>query len=181
MPDSVAVPESAAVALPLSWKVTPLGSEPDSVRVGTGVPVAVTVKLPAVPAVKVVPLALLIMGATGAGLTLRVKLCVASGPDPLWAVIVRGNDPVVDAVPLRAADPLPLSLKLTPLGNEPLSLSEGVGVPVVVTVKLATEPAVKVVLVALVIAGAMGAGLTVSVKFWMASGPEPLWAVIVNG
>ena len=76
-----------------------------------------------------------------------------------------GNDPVEEAVPESTADPLPLSLKLTPLGNEPLSLREGVGVPVAVTVKLATEPAVKLALPMLVITGAMGAGLTVSVRF----------------
>ena len=63
VPVAEAVPLSAAVPLPLSWKETPPGSEPDSVRVGTGVPVAVIVKLPAVPAVKVVLLALVIAGA----------------------------------------------------------------------------------------------------------------------
>ena len=175
------MPLSVADPLALSWKETPEGSAPVSVRDGVGVPVVVTVKMPAVPAVSVVLVALVIIGATSAGLTVRVKLCVASGPEPLWAVIVRGSDPVVDAVPLRAADPLPLSLKLTPRGNGPLSLREGVGVPVAVMVKLATEPAVKVVLLALVMAGATGAGLTVRVKLCVASGPEPLWAVIVSG
>ena len=63
LPVTDAVPLRVAVPLPLSWKVTPLGSEPDSVSVGVGVPVAVTVKLPAVPAVNVVPLALVMEGA----------------------------------------------------------------------------------------------------------------------
>ena len=69
--------------MPLSSKVTPLGSAPVSLSEGVGVPVAVTVKLPAVPAVNVVLVALVIIGATGAGLTVSVKLCVASGPEPL--------------------------------------------------------------------------------------------------
>lgn len=68
-------------------------------------------------------------------------------------------------MPESAAVPLALSWKETPEGNAPDSVSEGVGVPVVVIVKLATEPAVKVVLAALVIDGGTGAGLTVSVKF----------------
>ena len=62
VPAADAVPPSVAVPSPLSWNVTPLGSEPDSVSVGVGVPVAVTVKLPAVPAVNVV-LAALVMAA----------------------------------------------------------------------------------------------------------------------
>jgi len=49
-------------------------------------------------------------------------------------------------------------------GNAPVSLSEGVGVPVAVTVKLPDVPAVNVVLPTLVISGATGAGFTVSVK-----------------
>jgi hypothetical protein len=50
--------------------VTPLGSAPVSVKDGVGAPVAVTVKLPAVPTVNVVLLALLI---AGAWLTVSVK------------------------------------------------------------------------------------------------------------
>ena len=63
VPAADAVPLRVAVPLPLSWNAMPLGSEPDSVSVGVGVPVAVTVKLPAVPAVNVVPLALVMEGA----------------------------------------------------------------------------------------------------------------------
>ena len=84
------------------------------------------------------------------------------------------------AVPLSVADPLPLSWKLMPVGNAPDSLSEGVGVPVAVTVKVPAEPTVKVVLPALVIAGATGVGFTVSVKFCDAAVPTPLLAVIVS-
>jgi len=45
-------------------KVTPLGRVPDSLKVGVGVPLSVTVKLPAVPAVNLALAALVIVGAT---------------------------------------------------------------------------------------------------------------------
>ena len=47
----------------LLLNVTPLGSVPVSVSVGVGVPVVVIVKLPEVPTVNVVLLALVIVGA----------------------------------------------------------------------------------------------------------------------
>jgi cell division protein FtsL len=68
-----------------------------------------------------------------------------------------------------------LFANVTPLGSVPLSLSDGVGVPVVVAVKLPAVPTVNVVLLALVIAGAWS---TVSVKHWVAV-PALLLAVIV--
>ena len=64
-------------------------------------------------------------------------------------------------MPLSVAVPLPLSTNDTPLGRAPLSVSAGVGKPVVVTVKLPAVPTVKVVLLALVMAGAW---VTVRVK-----------------
>jgi hypothetical protein len=67
--------------------VTPVGSAPVSLSVGVGIPVAVTVNVPAVPAVNIVLLALVI---TVAGFTVSVKLCVASVPTPLLAVNVIG-------------------------------------------------------------------------------------------
>ena len=63
VPDVLAVPLNVAVALPLSWNVTPLGRAPDSLNEGVGEPVAVTVKLPAVAAVNAVLLALVMAGA----------------------------------------------------------------------------------------------------------------------
>ena len=57
-----------------------------------------------------------------------------------------------------------MSTKVTPLGRAPVSLNDGVGVPVVVTVKLPAVPAVNVVALALVIAGAVPPLFTVSVK-----------------
>ena len=66
---------------------------------------------------------------------------------------------------------------VTPLGSAPVSVSVGVGAPVVVTVKLPDVlPTVKVAVFALVIAGAW---FTVRVKLWFAGLPTPLLAVIV--
>ena len=70
---------------PLSVNVTPLGNVPVLLTLEAGKPVVVTVKLPAVPAVKVV-LAELPMA--GAWSTVSVKLCVAFGLVPLVAVIL---------------------------------------------------------------------------------------------
>jgi hypothetical protein len=67
--------------------VTPLGSAPVSLNDGMGAPVAVTVNVPAVPTVNVVLLALVI---PGAWFTVSVKLCDASVPTPLCALIVIG-------------------------------------------------------------------------------------------
>ena len=38
-----------AVPLPLSWKVAPLGIGPDLARLGVGIPLLTTVKLPETP------------------------------------------------------------------------------------------------------------------------------------
>ena len=48
------VPERVAVPLPLSTKVTPVGSAPVSLSAEVGNPVVVTVNVPAVPVVNVV-------------------------------------------------------------------------------------------------------------------------------
>jgi hypothetical protein len=68
--------------------------------------------------------------------------------------------PATVAVPARVAVPLPLSWKLTPLGRTPVSFSVGVGVPLAVTVNPPADPAVNVVLAALMIA----AGVPVTVR-----------------
>ena len=78
------VPLSAPVEV---LNVTPEGSAPDSERAGAGVPVAVTVNVPAVPTVNVVFVALVI---AGAWFTVSVKFCVALAPTPFCAVIVIG-------------------------------------------------------------------------------------------
>ena len=61
---------------PLSMKVTPLGRAPDSDSAAVGTPVEVTVKVPAMPSVKVV-LSPEVMA--GAASTVRVKDWLASG------------------------------------------------------------------------------------------------------
>src|SRR5215467_7785647 len=63
MPPAFAVPLKVPVPFPLSVNVTPPGRAPLSDRLGAGVPVAVTVKEPALPAWNVVLLALEIVGA----------------------------------------------------------------------------------------------------------------------
>ena len=100
------------------------------------------------------------------------------GVTPLLAVIVTVYVPAApDGVPPSVPLPFPLSLNVTPLGSVPVSVRDGVGVPVVVTVKLPAVPTVNVVLVALVITGAK---FTTNVKVWLIV-PAPLLAVIVIG
>jgi hypothetical protein len=161
----------------LLTNVTPLGRAPVSLSDGVGVPVVITVKLAAVPTVNVVVLALVIVDAW---FTVSVKLWVAAIPRPLLAMRFRAYVPPAPpaGVPPSVAVPSPLFTNVTPFGSVPVSLSDGVGVPVVVTVKLPAVPTVKVVLFALVIAGAW---FTVSVKLWVAAVPTPLLAVIVTG
>ena len=148
------MPAVPAVGVPLSTPVealndTPVGSVPDTLSVGTGVPVAVTVKEPGAATVKVVLLGLVI---AAAWLTVRVKLCVALGDTPLAAAMVIGYEPPVPAagVPLRT----PPALKVTPDGKAPVSLKVGAGKPVAVTLNDPAVPTVNVMLFPLVIAGA---------------------------
>ena len=70
---------------PAALKLTPAGRDPDSENVGAGFPVAVTVNELNEPTVKVVLLALVMVGDW---LTLRVKLCVALGDMPFAAVMM---------------------------------------------------------------------------------------------
>jgi hypothetical protein len=69
---------------PAEVSVTPLGRGPVFEKVEFGKLVAVTVKLPALPTVKVVELALVMVGAR---FTKSVKFWVAFVPTPLVAVI----------------------------------------------------------------------------------------------
>ena len=75
-------------------------------------------------------------------------------------MIVIGKLPAILVDPAIVAVPLPLSVKLTPAGKLPTSLSVGVGVPDVITVKEPGVPAVNVVVAALVIDG----GVPVTVR-----------------
>ena len=67
-------------------KVTPDGRVPVRLKVGAGKPLAVGVKLPAVPTAKVVALAL-VKAATW--FTVSVKFLVAGVPTPLLALTVK--------------------------------------------------------------------------------------------
>ena len=131
------MPPVPAAGVPLSTpldalKVTPAGNAPDSLRVGAGDPLAVTVKLPALPTVNVVLLALVI---AGAWLTVSVKLCVAAEPTPLEAVNVRLYVPAVPTAGVPLNTPVD-ALKVTPVGNAPDSPRVAAGNPLAVTVKL---------------------------------------------
>jgi hypothetical protein len=110
-----------------------------------------------------------------ATVTFSVKVCVAFVPIPLLAVNDKLSVPTVTAVVQeRVPVPLPLSWNETPVGNANVSVSDGIGKPVVVTVNEPATPAVALAEVALVIAGA---ACTVSVKAWVAFEPTPLLAV----
>lgn len=76
-----ALPDSVPVPLPLSTKVTPLGSAPFSERAGGGNPVVVTVNDPDAPAVKVALVALVMAGGPA---TVLVAVMV-TGPPPVWS------------------------------------------------------------------------------------------------
>ena len=78
------MPASTPVA---ALKVTPVGSAPDSPSVGTGNPVAVTVKVPEAPRTRVLVFWLVM---AGAWLTVSVKFCVAFGVTPFCAVMTIG-------------------------------------------------------------------------------------------
>ena len=172
------VPPRVPVPLPLSAKVTPVGSPPDSVMPGTGDPEVVTVNDPGVPAENVVAPPLVMAGTWfPAPVTVRVKVCTAFGFTPFVAVKVIVNVPPALGIPLRVPEPLPLSTKVTPMGSAPDSVMPGKGDPVAVTVKNPGEPTANVALFALVMAGAwLAAALTVRVKSCWEALPTPLSA-----
>ena len=164
------VPARVPVPLAFGVKVIPDGRLPNSETVGVGVPVVVTVKLPATLWVNVVALAEVMAGAWS---TVRVKDWEAAGLTPLEALKVIGNDPVWVGVP----DSEPW-VNDTPPGSAPDSLIVGVGKPVAVGVKVPLEPTRKVAAAAEVMAGAWS---TVRVKDWEAGLPTPLPAPSVIG
>jgi hypothetical protein len=99
--------------------------------------VVVTVNLNGVPSVAVEEATLVIAGLEAVAVTVSVNDWMTGLPTPLDAVIVIGYLPRVPslAVPFILAVPFPLSVKVTPVGSAPFSVSAGVGAPVVVTVK----------------------------------------------
>ena len=131
------VPPRIAVPSPLSLKLIPAGKIPVAVSAGVGTPLEVTLKAPVIPAVNVALLPLVRIGACGVPLSVSVKPCWASGDTPLLAVkiMLNGLPAGVAGVPRNVAVPFPLSVKLRPSGNGPVSVIEGFGEnPVVVTV-----------------------------------------------
>ena len=84
-------------------------------------------------------------------------------------------------------------MNVTPLGSAPLSLNVGVGIPVVVTVKLPLLPTVNVVLFGLVIAGGYviarvgdvgWASLAVTlgaIALMLGTRINPLWLIAAGG
>ena len=107
-------------------KVTPVGRVPVIERVGIGEPVAVTVNAPAVPSVKLVLLALVMMGAS---LIVMLKFCVASGKTPLVAVTTPAKVPRAVGVP----EITPADDRVSPVGSEPVVTEKVIGaVPVAV-------------------------------------------------
>jgi hypothetical protein len=99
------------------------------------------------------------------GRTLRVKVC-CTDPAALEAVMVNVEADCDVAVPASVAVPLPLSVKLTPVGRTPLSDIDGVGEPVVVTVKEPATFVVKEVLTAEVMAGGVWTMSEKSIECW---------------
>jgi hypothetical protein len=143
--------------------VTPDGSVPDSASDGVGVPTEVTVN---VEEVNVGKLALAAEVMTGAVFTVNVKACVAFGVWPLAAVNVRWYVPFDPGfgVPDRCPRPFPPSVYVTPEGSAPDSPIEGVGSPLVCTVKLNGTETCSVTLFALVMLGATGLNVNVEEK-----------------
>ena len=168
----------------LSTKDNQAGCAPANSKVGVGLPVAVMVKVPAVPMVNVVESALVMAGASrtgGASCTVMVKSCVASGRVPFEAVMLIGKLPAepANAVPSIVAVPSPLGVKLIPDGRVPVKPTVALGTGgLVLTVKLVNVQMTNVVLSALIIAG--GGLSTNNVKVCIASGAMPFVAVTVN-
>ena len=132
--------EPAVVGVPLTiplvaFSVRPGGNVPVAMDQVMGVvPVAVNVRLYAVPTVPFGGAVLVIVGATVAVAMTMVTLWVALGSVPLAACTVNVNEPAVVGVPLRM--PLvPLRARL--VGNVPVAMLHVIGVvPVAVKVWL---------------------------------------------
>src|SRR5580704_7463038 len=128
---------------------TPVGSVPVSAKLDVGKPLAVTAKVPRVPTVNTVFAGLMMAGASS---TTIVKICPSPTPTLLIGVNVTENVPPVpgSGVPLKT----PIELKPKPLGSVPASLNIGAGKPLATRAKLPADPATKVAVLELVIAGA---------------------------
>lgn len=136
------------------------------------VPVAVTRNDPPVPVTTLVVLALTIFGAAT---TVKVKLCVSAGGEPLSAVTVKVYVPMITDGAI-VITPLALFI-VTPVGAPDNEKTIG-AVPVAVT---GNEPPVPVTTVALLSLVMFGTCVTISVNTCDASGDVPLTALTVNG
>jgi len=134
LPAAVGVPESTPV---LVFSDSPLGRPPVCVHVGAGLPVAVKVKLYALPTVPLGGLPEVIAGAVGAEMVI-VTLLLAL-PSLFVAVTVKVKLPAAVGVP--ESTPV-LVLKVKPLGKFPVCDQVGAGVPVAANVKLYEMPTV---------------------------------------
>ena len=98
---------------------------------------------------------------TASAVVVSGNICVMTRSPTLWVGGFAPQRPkslpdptgTAAAVPARVAVPLPLSVKVTPVGSAPVLEIPAGGEPVVVTVKEPAVPTVKVVLLALVMAG----------------------------
>src|SRR5271170_387038 len=172
MPGVAGVPDKVAVPSAFGVNVMPAGtlSQP---KLGTGKPLVVTVNDPAVPASRVAESALVKAGGPP---TTTENDWVASGLSPLLAVIVTGKLPAGPVgVPARVAVPSPLAVSASPAGSAPVSVTSGVGDPVVVIANDPAEFCVKSALDPLVMAGAAPV-FTVIVSESVAVLPEALLA-----
>jgi hypothetical protein len=143
------VPPVLVAGVPLSTpvellNVTPVGSGPDSLSVGAGVPVAITVNVPGAPTVNVVLFELVIVGPP---VTVRVAAFELTLPAELvntaryWYPFCRNVTPgsvsVVDVAPLTLLNVAPLSV-LT------CHCTVGAGFPLAEAMKVAVPPAATV-------------------------------------
>lgn len=134
--------------------------------------VAGVVAPPETPAVNA---ELAVVGETaGASFTVRVKVCVAAVPTPLFASRFSVIVPPEPAVGVPRRTPL---VRVSQLGSVLEVLKLGAGKPLAVSVKEPWLPTAKVVDAALVKAGASP---TVSVKIWVALVPTPLAATMFS-
>ena len=184
------LPESVAVPFPLSLNPTPVGRAPLSARTRVGLPVAVTVKVPDTPWVKVVLEADVMVGGV---LTVTEKVAEWVGspaalPVPVMVTVyVPGVVPragVAEKVELppevtleglnevRAPDGAPVSLSATDCATPE--------VMAVLTVVVPADPAVTVaVLGDTPMEKSLGGAVTLRVKVWVAGLPTPLLAEMV--
>src|ERR1700689_3546770 len=156
----LAAPDRVAVPLPLSTKVTPVGSVPVLLSAAAGEPLVVILKVPALPVVRVAVAALVTAGAC---CTTSEKLWVAVPAAFLATILSAYVLAVPVGVPASVPVPSPLSTKLTPAGGVPVRVRAGVGKPAVVTVKVMGWPTMAVVDAALT---SEGTWFTTSKKLW---------------